>query len=299
MAPPTTSAAAIQPIPPALTRGPSIVASTAIAMPIMPYRLPRRELSGFDRPPRLKMKRMVAPIYATDVRLPDIIVLRYLRNIDSMRRVTAKPPNMLTAVSAMPTTASQRMMSSGRTSPAHHGVDRRRRDLHQRTDDDDAADRIGDAHQRRVQGRRHVPHDHVADEAGQHEHREVAEESRRRKQAQSAQRAPPRRQNGRGHPGDIGSAAMRRDLSSRSALTTGLALPQRPQAGAADSFGTGGGHVNSPSLTTVVPRMTSSSMLTTKIPSLALHSSSERRKDSWRTGCSPGSEAGSADRCSR
>ena len=26
------------------------VVSTAIAMPIMPYRLPRRELSGLDRP---------------------------------------------------------------------------------------------------------------------------------------------------------------------------------------------------------------------------------------------------------
>jgi len=34
--PPTTSAAAIQPTPPALTRGPNTVASTAIAMPIMP-----------------------------------------------------------------------------------------------------------------------------------------------------------------------------------------------------------------------------------------------------------------------
>jgi hypothetical protein len=30
-------------------------------MPIMPYRLPRREVSGFDSPPRLRMKRMVAP----------------------------------------------------------------------------------------------------------------------------------------------------------------------------------------------------------------------------------------------
>jgi hypothetical protein len=27
---------------------------------MMPYRLPRLEVSGFDRPPRLRMKRMVA-----------------------------------------------------------------------------------------------------------------------------------------------------------------------------------------------------------------------------------------------
>ena len=40
--------------------------------------------------------------------------LRHLRNIASMRRVTAKPPNMLMLVSAMPTTASQRISSSGR-----------------------------------------------------------------------------------------------------------------------------------------------------------------------------------------
>jgi hypothetical protein len=33
-------------------------------------------------------------------------------------------------------------------------------------------------------------------------------------------------------------------------------------AGAAESFGAGGGHVTAPSFTTVVPRITSSSMLT-------------------------------------
>ena len=38
------------------------VASTARAMPMMPNRLPRREVSGLDRPPRLRMNRMVAPM---------------------------------------------------------------------------------------------------------------------------------------------------------------------------------------------------------------------------------------------
>ena len=47
--------------------------------------------------------------------------------------------------------------------------------------------------------------------------------------------------------------------------------------GAADSFGGGGGQVTSPSLMTVVPRITSSSMLTSMTPSLVLHSSSVRR----------------------
>src|SRR3989338_9188288 len=47
--------------------------------------------------------------------------------------------------------------------------------------------------------------------------------------------------------------------------------------GAADSFGAGGGQVMLPCLTTVVPRITSSSMLTLMTPSFALQSSSARR----------------------
>src|SRR5260221_6437048 len=47
--------------------------------------------------------------------------------------------------------------------------------------------------------------------------------------------------------------------------------------GAAESLGAGGGQVIAPSLITVVPRITSSSMLTTIVPSFALHSSSVRR----------------------
>ena len=50
-----------------------------------------------------------------------------------------------------------------------------RRNLDQRAHRDNARDRVGDAHQRRVQGRRHVPHHHVTDEAGEHEHREMGE----------------------------------------------------------------------------------------------------------------------------
>jgi uncharacterized membrane protein YfcA len=52
----------------------------------------------------------------------------------------------------------------------------------------------------------------------------------------------------------------------------GLAL-----GGAAGSLGAGGGHVTSPSLTTVSPRIASSSMLTLITPSLVLQSSSVRR----------------------
>src|SRR6476660_9578109 len=56
-------------------------------------------------------------------------------------------------------------------------------------------------------------------------------------------------------------------------LTAGLATT----GGAAAGFGAGGGQVMLPSLTTVVPRNTSSSMLTLMMPSLVLHNSSVRR----------------------
>ena len=48
-------------------------------------------------------------------------------------------------------------------------------------------------------------------------------------------------------------------------------------AGGAASLGAGGGQVTSPFLMTVRPRMASSSMLTSMMPSLVLHSSSVRR----------------------
>ena len=46
---------------------------------------------------------------------------------------------------------------------------------------------------------------------------------------------------------------------------------------AAESLGGGGGQVTAPSLITVVPRITSSSMLTLMTPSFVLHSSSASR----------------------
>ncbi len=144
----------------------------------MPYRLPRREDSGAILP-RLRIKRMVAPISETVAKLADIFICPILRNIDSMRRVTAKPPNILTAVSAMPATASQRIQTSGRLVKLAQ-QSKWRRDLHQRANGDDAADRIGHAHQGGMQGRRDIPDHHVTDETREHEHSEVPKERCRR-----------------------------------------------------------------------------------------------------------------------
>ncbi len=86
-----------------------------------------------------------------------------------MRRVTAKPPNMLMAVSTRAANASQAIKPSGRPAvPISGGAI-----CHQRPNGDDAGDGVGHAHQRRVQGGGHVPHHHVANKAGQHKHREV------------------------------------------------------------------------------------------------------------------------------
>ena len=60
--PPTARAPMIHGMPAEPTRGPAMVASTASAMPMTPNRLPRREVSGLDKPPRLRIKRMVAPM---------------------------------------------------------------------------------------------------------------------------------------------------------------------------------------------------------------------------------------------
>src|SRR5210317_47094 len=44
---------------------PSSVATSAIAIPVMPYQLPRLAVSWLDNPPRARMNRMVAIMYET------------------------------------------------------------------------------------------------------------------------------------------------------------------------------------------------------------------------------------------
>src|ERR1700722_3999291 len=70
---------------------------TATAMPIMPNRLPDRDLTGDDSPLSARMNRTAATRYASEVRLADIYCFRL--NIASMRCVTTKPPNMFTDAS--------------------------------------------------------------------------------------------------------------------------------------------------------------------------------------------------------
>ena len=87
-----------------------------------------------------------------------------LVNIPSMRRVTAKPPKTLMLASRIATVASA-------VTTAFVVAD-----LQQRADHDDPGDRVGDAHQRGVQGVVHVPDDVEADDDRQGEHGEVLDQ---------------------------------------------------------------------------------------------------------------------------
>jgi hypothetical protein len=99
---------------------------------------------------------------------PAVITPPRAWNIPSMRWVTAKPPNMLMLASRIA------------RKPRKPAVALVLRELEHAADEDDAADGVGDAHQRGVQRRRDVPDDLPADDAGQHEDRELLQEVRRR-----------------------------------------------------------------------------------------------------------------------
>ena len=148
------------------------VVSTASAMPTMPKRLPRRAVSGWERPLQGEDEEHARhEIGRARPELADIVTRRLLRrglfflNISSIRSVTRKPPNVLMATSA---TATAPRIVPRPICPGSGGEDG--------ADDDHRADGVGDAHQRRVQRRRHVPDHVIADEDGQHEHRQVGDD---------------------------------------------------------------------------------------------------------------------------
>src|SRR5499427_2729283 len=139
----------------------SAVIATAISMPMTPKRFPRCAVSCVDSPRRLMMKSRLATRYASDRTV--VIIARSpslpehaqhsLRDEEPARDVDRREQDG---------DAAQRQRPRSAAVQRQHAAD-----------DDDAADRVGDAHQRRVQRRRDVP-DHVpADHARQQEDRQV------------------------------------------------------------------------------------------------------------------------------
>jgi hypothetical protein len=172
----------------------------------------------------------------------------------SMRRVTRKPPKMLMAAMKMPSAASRVIRTRGRS------------DLHQRAQNDDRRDRVGDRHQRRVQRVRDVPDHLEADEDRQHEHDEMLHEACRRDH--------PDAQHQRGADGkqrDLPFLVCALNAATSCARFPRASVPWAFPFGAAAmaaTLGGGGGKVISPAWATVAPRITSSSMLWTICPSL-------------------------------
>src|SRR3954471_9769671 len=146
------------------TSSTSAVITTAITMPITPMRFPRCALSCVDSPRRLRMKRMLATRYASD-RMVAIIV-----NSPSF------PEHLQHALRDEKTARDvDRGDQDGDAAQRHRPRPAAVKRQHA-ADDDDAADRVGHAHERRVQRRRHVPDDVPADHTGQQEHGQVLDE---------------------------------------------------------------------------------------------------------------------------
>ena len=167
--------------------------------------------------------------------------------------VTRKPPATLIAAS--------------RTATPPERPARRRAAAVQRqhaADDDDAADRVGDAHQRRVQRRRHVPDDVPADDTRQQEHGEVLRGTRA---APKIAAAPSRIAASAAH--DVGPLLLlvRRLRARRGALRVAAGRRRLGRRRGGGRRGCGGGHSSSPSLRTSAPRWISSFEVDAPAPS--------------------------------
>src|SRR3954453_19894024 len=174
--------AVTSPMPPPITIAPMIsgsdatscvanVVTTAIVIPIMAVRLPRRLLSGLERPLSARMKQTPAARYARSTQagcactaasailpLPLLVHGEHAlsdsetaENIHARQRNPDNPEPLGARTSAR----------CGSDQRAHH---------------DDRRNGIGDAHQRRVERRGHRPNDVIADEAGEHENRQDGNE---------------------------------------------------------------------------------------------------------------------------
>ena len=94
-----------------------------------------------------------------------------------MRCVTRKPPAMLIDASRMAAAPSRTGGDVG--GPLTVSMP---------ADDDDAADGVGDAHERRVERRRHIPDHLPADDAGQRKDGQMRQECGRRDVAEGEER---------------------------------------------------------------------------------------------------------------
>src|SRR6202166_2144075 len=170
-----------QPMPSAGGCAASVVA-TAIAIPVMPKKLPRRDDAGLDNPRSDRMNSTPATRYKTADRLafisrpPLSSSPRGARR--SLRSLLVHPQHALgdqEAAEDIHAGKDQRdEAEAARPGPA--AADHGDADREQRADHDHRGDRIGHRHQRCMQRRRHRPHHEIADEHGKHENRQPEHE---------------------------------------------------------------------------------------------------------------------------
>src|SRR5206468_2131662 len=148
------------------------VVATAIAMPIMPNRLPWRDDAGLDSPRSDRMNSTPATRYRTAARLAFISGPHYLRH----REVHAARPSFHSiftrfSLGLLPVHCQHALGDKEAAENVHAGEDQRDEpeaarpagaagnhadaDREQRADHDRRGDRIGHRHQRRMQRRRH------------------------------------------------------------------------------------------------------------------------------------------------
>src|SRR5437764_11738211 len=103
-------------------------------MPMMPKRLPRRAVSGLDRPPRLRMKRIVEPMYETVTRLAFMSVPPLLAE---HRQHATRDREAAEHVDGRERQREDGQAQDQLVRPVTTGVGQRRRHLDQRADGDD------------------------------------------------------------------------------------------------------------------------------------------------------------------
>ena len=117
-------------------------------MPTMPKRLPRRAVSCLLRPPSARMNSIAAARYATVTSARSDIMRALLPEHREHALRDEEAAGDVDGGEQRPSAPASHMTTGSADA-----------DLQQPADDDDAADGVGDAHQRRVQRRRDVPDD--------------------------------------------------------------------------------------------------------------------------------------------
>src|SRR6476659_9127571 len=158
------------------------VVATAIAMPIMPNRLPWRDVAGLDRPRSDRMNSTPATRYRIAARLAFIsgphLPLSPRGARRSLHLLLVHRQHALgdkEAAENVHTGEDQRDEAEA-PRPARTAGDHADADREQRADHDHRGDRVGHRHQRRMQRRVHRPHHEIADENRKHENRQPEDE---------------------------------------------------------------------------------------------------------------------------